>query len=49
MEGMERLIIDPDLRKDMGNKARKTVEEKYSLEILAKQLSEILKTAQTSL
>jgi len=49
IEGMERLIINPDLRKDMGNKARKTVEEKYSLEILAKQLSEILKTAQISL
>ncbi|MBU4149936.1 MAG: glycosyltransferase family 4 protein [Candidatus Omnitrophica bacterium] len=44
MEDMERLIRDPDLRKDMACKARKTVEEKYSLDVLTKQLSEILKT-----
>jgi len=49
IEDMERLIREHDLRKDMGNKARKTVEEKYSLDVLAKQLSEILKTAQIRL
>jgi len=49
MEGMEKLIIDANLRKDMGNKARKTVEEKYSLDVLTRQLSELLKTAQISL
>lgn len=48
IEGMERLIINPDLRKDMGDKARKTVEERYSLDVLTKQLSEILKTVQTT-
>ena len=49
IEAMEKLIVDANLRKDMGDKARKTVEEKYSLDILTKQLNEILNSPQVSL
>lgn len=49
IKGMESLILNHDLRKDMGDRARKIVEEKYSLDVLTRQLSEILKTAQINL
>lgn len=40
---IQELIRDSTLRRDMGRQARKTVEEKYSLKVLGKQLYEILK------
>jgi len=39
---MERLILDPVLRKRLGENARKTVEENYSLDVLGKRLHQIL-------
>lgn len=39
---MQRLIENPDLRRQMGEKARKTVEENYSLKVLGKRLYEII-------
>ena len=44
MEKMQNLIEDSGLCKQMGEKARETVERNYSLEVLGKQLYEILKT-----
>lgn len=41
---MQRLIENQNLRRQMGEKARKVAEEKYSLEVLGRQLYEILKT-----
>jgi len=43
-EKMQRLIEDCNLRKQMGNKARDSVEENYSLKVLSKRLGGILKT-----
>jgi glycosyltransferase involved in cell wall biosynthesis len=42
IEKMKRLIDDHDLRKKMGEKARITIENHYSLKILGNQLYEIL-------
>ncbi|MFC1658051.1 glycosyltransferase family 4 protein [Candidatus Omnitrophota bacterium] len=42
-EKMQRLIEDSDLRQRMGQKARGTIENKYSLKVLGRQLYEILK------
>lgn len=42
-EKMQALIKNADLRKQMGEKALKTVEENYSLTVLGKQLYELLK------
>ncbi|MBM3250112.1 MAG: glycosyltransferase family 4 protein [Candidatus Omnitrophica bacterium] len=39
---MRRLIRDASLRKEMGQRARQTIEEKYSLAVLGKRLSAIL-------
>lgn len=44
IEDMERLIEEPLLRKDMGDRARETVEAKHSLDVLGRRLCEILKT-----
>jgi glycosyltransferase involved in cell wall biosynthesis len=44
IEKMQKLIEDPDLRQKMGKRARETVERNYSLKVLGKRLSEILKT-----
>jgi len=41
---MQRLIENQNLRRQMGEKARKVAEEKYSLEVLGRQLYGILKT-----
>ncbi len=41
---MQSLIENPSLRLQFGEKAKKTVENNYSLRILGEQLSEILKT-----
>ena len=40
---MQKLIEDSHLRKQMGEKARQTIEKKYSLQVLGKQLYHILK------
>ncbi|MDO8602294.1 MAG: glycosyltransferase [Candidatus Omnitrophota bacterium] len=42
MNKMEDLIKNPVLRYDMGNKARETVEISYSLNVLSKQLYDML-------
>jgi glycosyltransferase involved in cell wall biosynthesis len=42
IQGMEALIADKNLRREMGIKARKKAEEKYSLDVIGKQLCEIL-------
>jgi glycosyltransferase involved in cell wall biosynthesis len=44
IEKMQRLIEDSDMRRSMGEKARLTVEESYSLKFLGKRLYEILET-----
>ncbi|MBL7196810.1 MAG: glycosyltransferase family 4 protein [Candidatus Omnitrophica bacterium] len=44
IQKMERLIRDSTFRQEMGRNARKTIEEKYSLKVLGKQLHDILKT-----
>lgn len=41
---MKRLIEDSDLCQRMAENARKTIEERYSLEVLGKRLYEILRT-----
>lgn len=43
-----RLMKDPDLRRNLGTKARKTVEESHSQAGLAKQLDTIVQTAISS-
>jgi len=43
---MQSLIENPGLRQQLGERARETVENNYSLRTLGKQLSEILKTLQ---
>jgi len=43
IEKMQRLIEDAPLRKQMGEKARQTIEKSYSLEVLGRQLYEILR------
>jgi glycosyltransferase involved in cell wall biosynthesis len=43
-EKMRRLIEDRELRLRIGNNARKTVEDRYSLKLLAGQLAELIKT-----
>ena len=42
---LEQLILDVDLRKRLGNAARTTVEEKYTLQVQAPLLLEVLKSA----
>jgi glycosyltransferase involved in cell wall biosynthesis len=42
IQGMEALIADKNLRREMGIKARKKAEEEYSLDVIGKQLCEIL-------
>jgi len=42
IEKMQRLIENAELREKIGEKARKTVEENYSLKVLGKRLYEIL-------
>lgn len=42
IDNLRKLIEDEDLRKKMGAEARKTVEEKYSMEKNGKRLAEIL-------
>lgn len=42
IEKMQRLIEDSDMRRSMGEKARRTIEENYSLKFLGKRLYEIL-------
>ena len=44
IEKMRTLIQDSSLRQQIGEKARETVEKKYSLNVLGKQLFDILKT-----
>ena len=44
IEKMRKLIEDPNLRKRIGDKARETIENDYSLKVLSKRLHEILKT-----
>jgi glycosyltransferase involved in cell wall biosynthesis len=44
IEKMQTLIEDPTLRQEIGDKARKSVENNYSLKILGRWLYEILKT-----
>ena len=44
IEKMEKLIDNPVLCTYMGNKARESIEENYSLKVLGKQLSDILRT-----
>jgi len=43
VEKMQKLIENPELRQKMGDKARETVEENYSLDVLGKRIHEILK------
>lgn len=43
VEGLNALIINADLRRTLGNNARKTVEEKFSLEKVAAELVKELK------
>jgi glycosyltransferase involved in cell wall biosynthesis len=38
---LERLLSDPDLAKKLGEKARKAVAEKFSLERLGREINEI--------
>ncbi len=45
---MEMLINDNRLRKSLGDSARKTIEEKYSLHILSKRLYEIVSSIEDS-
>jgi len=42
---LEQLILDVDLRRRLGNAARTTVEEKYTLQVQAPRLLEVLKSA----
>ena len=44
IEKMQRLIEDSGMRQSMGEKARQTVEDNYSLKFLGKRLYEILRT-----
>ena len=44
IEKMEKLIDDPILCMHMGNEARETIDENYSLKVLGKQLRDILRT-----
>lgn len=41
---MQKLIEDSNLRQRLGENARETIEKKYSLKVLGKQLYDILKT-----
>ena len=43
-EKMQKLIEDADMRRGMGEKARQSVKDNYSLDVLGKRLYEILKT-----
>jgi glycosyltransferase involved in cell wall biosynthesis len=40
--GLDRLVDSPELRRHMGGEARKTVEASYSLEVIGRQMVDLL-------
>jgi glycosyltransferase involved in cell wall biosynthesis len=41
-EALQRLLANPDLRRDLGRSARRNVEERFSIEIVGRQLDHML-------
>jgi glycosyltransferase involved in cell wall biosynthesis len=42
-EALQKLLDDPDLRRDLGRNARRNVEERFSLESVGRQLDQMLR------